>query len=131
MRAGSAVESLASALYHALAKDLPDIEYEHVDFVTKQRVPMVRRPHEDDVKVFHFPQSWGDTSLGFGGVAGQATTTAYTTVVHCHPNAVVYFAGRFAYRVKHPGREFWDDVRTHNMAAVDGARKYLIEKVKG
>lgn len=28
-----------------------------------------------------FPQVWGDTSLGFGGIGGQAITSAYTTIV--------------------------------------------------
>lgn len=28
-----------------------------------------------------FPQAWGSTSLGFGGIGGQAMTSAYTTVI--------------------------------------------------
>lgn len=48
-----------------------------------------------------FPQTWGSTALGFGGVGGQAITGAYTVIVECHRtgNRAVYFGGRFAYLV--------------------------------
>ena len=37
-----------------------------------------RRPHAHELIVeAMFPQTWSDTSLGFGGVGGQAFTTAY------------------------------------------------------
>jgi len=53
-----------------------------------------------------FPQTWGSTSLGFGGPGGQMMTTATTTVVireagYAGPAArvLVYFGSGFAYEV--------------------------------
>lgn len=38
--------------------------------------------------VYMFPQTWGDTSLGFGGMGGQAITTALTTIIGDNQNNV-------------------------------------------
>lgn len=34
-----------------------------------------------EFEFYMFPQAWGSTSLGFGGIGGQAMTSAYTTVI--------------------------------------------------
>jgi hypothetical protein len=39
------------------------------------------RPHDNRIEVHSWPQTWSNTSLGMGGMAGQALTTAQTTVV--------------------------------------------------
>ena len=47
-----------------------------------------------------FPETWPSTSLGFGGMGGQALTTAQTVVV-CDGigRAAVYWGGRFGREV--------------------------------
>lgn len=81
----------------------------------------------DDFDMFIFPQTWGSTALGFGGIGGQAMTTANTYVfipVTCHQNCFVYFDGRFAYQVP-LSESFMDDVKNHSMKSVNQSRLYL------
>ena len=66
------INSLAEALYSALFVDLSEIEYQYRYPGTRETETRKRRPQEYDVQVHHFEQTWSDTSLGFGGVAGQA-----------------------------------------------------------
>lgn len=49
---------------------------------------------------FAFPQTWGSTALGFGGIGGAAMTTAQTYVVLANGSVFVYFGSRFAYEIK-------------------------------
>lgn len=111
--------ALHSALAQALYKDLPDILYTNRDWaawraLSKEaqgvalklnQVPQVqatRRPLEDDVEVIMFPQTWGSTALGYGGMGGAAVTSAYTVIVHDHNTYCVYFGeGELAYLVKY------------------------------
>ena len=98
------------AIAAALEADLPEIE--HSFFRGGKIVKEMGRPTQHDVEIYAFPQSWSDTSLGFGGMAGQAFTSAYTTVVISElRHAVVYIGGRRAYKVEVTG-EFMDDVRS-------------------
>lgn len=64
--------------------------------------------HPEDVEVRKWEQTWPDTSCGFGGLAGQAFTTAPTVVVQHRETdeAVVYHANNFAYRVHTPSAKF-------------------------
>lgn len=125
------VESLASAVYSAIHKDLPDIEYRgwtpvmKKDGVRRTEAPIkTRRPYTDDVEVFHFPQTWSSTALGFGGMGGSSMTTAYTTVVLCGRKSAVYFDGRLAYVLDIANRTFVEDLSSHNMAPVNECSKY-------
>ena len=45
-----------------------------------------------------FPEVWGSTALGFGGVGGQAITTAQTYIVWPGnvPQCALYWGGKFA-----------------------------------
>ena len=57
----------------------------------------------DDFEIHVFEQTWGSTALGFGGIGGQAITTANTYVfvpVTCNQNAFVYFGSQFAYEAE-------------------------------
>ena len=76
-----------------------------------------------------FPQMWSSTALGFGGIGGQAMTTAYTVIL-CDDNLGmhVYFSGRFAYHIPRPSREFHEDVRARHMQAVGSTKKYRREE---
>lgn len=81
----------------------------------------------NDFSVYIFEQTWGSTALGFGGIGGQAMTTANTIVLipnNCHQDCFVYFAGRFAYNVPYSDI-FGDDVRNYQMASVNRMSKYL------
>ena len=71
-----------------------------------------------------FPQLWSSTALGFGGIGGQAMTTAYTTVFYNSVSfkaAAVYFDNELAYVIDNPNETFWVDVSHHNMKSVDKA----------
>ncbi len=66
---------------------------------------------EVDELAFHsFPQAWGSTALGHGGVGGQTITGAQTFVVGSDwfRAKAVYFGGRFAYLVPYPNPNFWE-----------------------
>ena len=82
------VETLSEVLHLARSRDLPLKED--------------GRPHDTaDVEVHAmFPQEWSNTSCGFGGIAGQAFTSAYTTLIvsTVYNMACVYIGRRFAYR---------------------------------
>lgn len=115
--------SLAMAVTRALDHDLPDIEFQRRVYPKNaggsfDTETAKRRPHLGDVMVYHFKQSWRDTSIGFGGIAGQAFTDAYTTVItEVAGDAAVYMGGRFAYLVRNPSPRFFEDLRNFRMAA--------------
>jgi hypothetical protein len=48
-----------------------------------------------------FPEVWGSTALGFGGMGGASMTPAYTVIVSRPNVAAVYWGGGFAYAVEH------------------------------
>lgn len=134
----SPVEDLASAVYSACHTDLTDISYETYDYNSieefKQarliqelpRITKTRRPTPYDVEVVAmFPQTWGSTALGFGGIGGAAMTTAYTIVISCGREYAVYFGGRFAFKVNDPTENFFEDIRNKNIDAVSRTEKYV------
>ena len=106
-------ETLGAALY----RDLPDIEYsdrdwsrwkvlskeEQTEAIKNNNVPetkKTRRPHDEDVEVYLFPQTWGSTALGYGGIGGSAMTSDYTVVVMLYNDVCVYFGrDQLAYRL--------------------------------
>jgi hypothetical protein len=125
MRSGSPFEALHEALASACKHDLPDINYQIRDKAAK------RRPRTDDVEVTLFSQGWGDTSLGYGGIGGQAMTSAYTVVISDLRNICVYFGcGRLAYKLNlnemsPKGREaFQQDLASFNLVGVWDLAKY-------
>jgi predicted Fe-S protein YdhL (DUF1289 family) len=91
-----------------------------------------RRVYSDEIEVTMFPQTWGSTATGYGGIGGSAMTSAYTIIV-CYKMTTycVYFGcGRLAYRVTWAdmtpsGREnFLSDMAARNMASVAKSGKY-------
>ena len=73
------IETLANCLYRAALVDLPEIPEKISLFGGKERVYPARRPMAYELTVSAmFPETWSDTSLGFGGMAGRAITPAYT-----------------------------------------------------
>lgn len=85
------------------------------------------KPTVNDFEIVTFEQVWGSTALGFGGVGGQAMTTAntYVFIPMCvDQKCFVYFAGRFAYSVPY-SEALIDDARKGKMAPVYQSGKYL------
>lgn len=115
MQLGSPIEAVSAAVYHAAHIAFPDVHYkdrdwealEGLSFEERKKIgidnyPMVervRRPSVDEMQVTAmFPQMWGSTALGFGGMGGAAMTPAYTVVVlGVGDTLAVYWAGRLAY----------------------------------
>ena len=132
MMYGDPISSLAQAVHSALLRDLPDVKYIHKTPDDRKHgrpgVERVRRPRMDEVFVYHFQQTWGDTSLGFAEVGGQALTSAYTTVVTDHRSACVYFAGIHAYTVQEINNKFMEDVKSCDMAGKWDVTKYAYKK---
>lgn len=108
---------LARCIGSALAKDAPDVMRPSlkdgmawsdrklgetmVAFRARACESKPARPAEQDIALWAmFPQTWGDTSLGFGGMAGQAMTEAFTVVLMSdHAHFLVYWGGLFGYRL--------------------------------
>lgn len=120
------IDEYARSVYSALLKDLSDIvetrrSYNAAGNPTDGEYS--RRPNEREIEVYSFPQQRSSTALGFGGVGGQAFTTALTVVVMEGREACVYFGGSFAYKIKKYGQTFFKDMKDHNMHEVAGAHK--------
>lgn len=150
MRLDNPCNALSEAVGAAIYRDLPDIEYtnrdwdawrkmtkeEQTESIKNKTEPMVsttRRPYYDDVEVIMFPQTWGSTALGYGGMGGAAMTSAYTIVVsYRRIHYCVYFgSGRLAYSLLNyndasdEGRQkFFDDLSEHNLEDIRGSGKY-------
>lgn len=85
-----------------------------------------RNTRISDFEMISFNQTWGSTALGFGGIGGQAMTSARTYVfvpVTCEEDCLVYFAGKFAYSVPY-SQEFVEDVKGENVAGKYESSKY-------
>lgn len=85
----SVVETISSALGAALHRDLPD----RSGMVRGE--PKVWRPRPDELEVYVFPELWSSTALGYGGMGGQAMTTAYTVIIvdRTSDMGLVYWGG--------------------------------------
>ena len=82
-----------------------------------------------ELQVEVFPQTWGSTALGFGGIGGQALTQAYTTVIVDTKTkyAGVFFGERLAYAILNPNERFWDDLNMKNMKSCNMSNDYMTE----
>lgn len=112
------IEQYTHAVYSALFKDLSDVPDMGTRFVDGKHVYQqvgTRRPYINEVEVYSFPQTWGSTALGFGGIGGQAMTTALTVVVISGVQACVYFGGTFAYRIDEINEAFSSDLRRFSL----------------
>jgi hypothetical protein len=129
------VEIVSECIHHAQHFGLSLIRYEqkkwheskvagHDIYETKSRNPT----KNEFAIVAMFPQMWGSTALGFDGIGGAAMTTAYTIVIqsfHSYSREVlVYFDGKFAYRISEPNDIFWEDVKNNCIASVIDCEKY-------
>lgn len=125
---GDLIHDLSFSVVKAVTTDLDpipqedwDFSHDKVDNCVVRTLKGVRdvRPMDSECSVYCFPQTWGSTALGFGGIGGAAMTTAYTVVViGPQQDACVYFNGRLAYHVKVPNDTFAFDLGRHLMRSV-------------
>ena len=132
------IETLAGCLAHAAYEAFPEFRYQDRDWAKhdKWRATLTReemktavapadcfvektRKHTFyDLTVYAmFPQTWSSTALGFGGIGGQAFTSAYVCVIESNlvGGFAVYFGGRLAYVITRPNEKFMEDVTQHRM----------------
>ena len=127
MRADKPLNDLHNALAHAAYEGFSIHEYEDRDWEAyskgdKDKTVKKTRKHRDyDIEVYNmFPQTWGSTALGFGGIGGASMTTAYTIILYSQLNGeyCVYFGGSFAYRIDKPDNQFFEDISRGYMESV-------------
>ena len=120
------VNDVAESVIKARMQDLLPHEYDYYPPGKKEsRETRAQRPREDMIQMYAFPQTWGSTSLGFGGMGGQSITDALTVVVFGPMgDACVYFAGRLAYHIKRPSQAFYEDMSKHRMRSVTDCKVY-------
>ena len=119
------IDEYIAPIYAALNTNLSEMKVTRYGRGSENLPDQYRRPSMDDIQVYSFPQQWGSTALGFGGVGGAAMTTAQTVVVvGYNRDACVYFGGQFAYRVPKVNQRFYDDINSQMMADVMTASIY-------
>jgi hypothetical protein len=80
-----------------------------------------------EIEVYSFPQGWGSTALGYGGIGGQAMTSAQTIVLYDVYQGVVrvYFGGKkLAYQIENPNKLFFEDLSRWQLKEVSRAGAY-------
>jgi hypothetical protein len=101
--------TIAWCLHEALQRDLPAWVTEEREVAGHIHPKRSDRPEQmgANISVHAWPQAWPNTTLGMGGVGGQAFTTALTTVVVDEDmrNAAVY-VGRHLRGVVEADHEF-------------------------
>jgi len=132
------IETLAGCLAHAAYEAFPEYRYQDRNWALHDRwratltreemktavappecfVEKTRKHTFYDLTVYAmFPQSWGSTALGFGGIGGQAITSAYVCVIESNlvGGYAVYFNARLAYVINRPNEKFMTDIAGHRM----------------
>lgn len=134
--ADNPISDLANCIAHAQYEGFSSIEYENRNWVLYRetgedvRIKSLRRPTTRDFGVYAmFPQTWGSTALGHGGIGGAAVTTAYTIVLECYATQefLVYFGGEFCYKVDRRSKnidQFVEDCKNHCLASKRQSGKY-------
>jgi hypothetical protein len=138
MNATNPIETLAGCMAHAAYEAFPEYKYQDRDWAKhdKWRSTLTReemktaiapadcfveksRKHSFyDLTVYNmFPQTWSSTALGFGGIGGQAITSAYVCIIESNlvGGYAVYFGGRLAYVINRPNEKFIEDIERHRM----------------
>jgi hypothetical protein len=136
--ASNPIETLAGCMAHAAYEAFPEYRYQDRNWALHDRwratltreemktavappecfVEKTRKHTFYDLTVYAmFPQSWGSTALGFGGIGGQAITSAYVCVIESNlvGGYAVYFGGRLAYVINRPNEKFMADIAGHRM----------------
>ena len=133
------IETLASAMAHAAYEAFPPYTYmdrnwanydKWISGLTREQRASNPTPPADcliektrkhtmyDLTVYAmFVQTWGSTAMGFGGIGGQAITSAYVCVIESNliGQYAVYFGGRLAYVIERPNSQFFIDISGRRM----------------
>ena len=110
--ADNPITTLADCIAHAQYEGFSNIEYEQRDYradALNATTHAVRRPTARDFTVYAmYPQTWGSTALGHGGIGGSSMSTAYTVVLECMDTQeyLVYFGGQWCYTVSRRSDNF-------------------------
>lgn len=99
--------------------------------INSTKEPGTRDLLEQDLDVEVWMQTWGSTALGFGGIGGQAITSAPTFLVWSEhrTHGYVYFTTRFAYEVRYPfSKYFHDSYARRQLPAVREAHRLRLDK---
>lgn len=93
----------------------------------KEEKEYAKQKYYPEFELRMFSQTWGSTSLGFGGIGGQAMTMAYTTVIYDVNTGWcgVFFGERLAYKLHNPNQDFWKDVSEERIEKCSRRGKYL------
>ena len=113
------IPAFTKSIYSAIFKDLPRGE---------------RVIDDSHLDVYCFPQTWGSTALGFGGIGGQAMSTALSVVIAYGDETnyyyAVYFNGRHAYTLNETNHNIamlFSDIAARNLAS---CREYVTRYAK-
>jgi hypothetical protein len=146
MNATNPIETLAACMAHAAYEAFPEYKYQdrnwakhdqwRATLTVEQRktavappdcfVEKTRKHSFYDLTVYSmFPQTWSSTALGFGGIGGQAITSAYVCIIESSlvGGFAVYFGGRLAYVINRPNDKFADDIERHRMVDASLGKK--------
>jgi hypothetical protein len=138
MNATSPIETLAGCMAHAAYEAFPEYKYQDRNWAKHDKwratltreemktavapadcfVEKTRKHTMYDLTVYNmFPQTWSSTALGFGGIGGQAITSAYVCIIESNlvGGYAVYFGGRLAYVIDRPNEKFIEDIERHRM----------------
>jgi hypothetical protein len=132
------IETLASCMADAAYSAFPEYKYQDRNWamhdkwratLTREEMKTAVAPDECfvektrkhsfyDLTVYNmFSQTWSSTALGFGGIGGQAITSAYVCIIESNlvGGYAVYFGGRLAYVIDRPNEKFIEDIQRHRM----------------
>jgi hypothetical protein len=138
MNATNPIETLAGCMAHAAYEAFPEYKYQDRNWAKHDKwrstltreemktavapadcfVEKTRKHSFYDLTVYSmFPQTWSSTALGFGGIGGQAITSAYVCIIESNlvGGYAVYFGGRLAYVINRPNEKFIEDIERHRM----------------
>ena len=146
MNAYNPIETLAACMAHAAYEAFPEYKYQdrnwakhdqwRATLTIEQRktavappdcfVEKTRKHSFYDLTVYSmFPQTWSSTALGFGGIGGQAITSAYVCIIESNlvGGYAVYFSSRLAYVINRPNEKFIEDIERHRMVDANLGKK--------
>lgn len=83
------------------------------------------------LEMYTFPQVWSNTSLGWGGIAGQVICDAQTVVFldRTYSIVCVYIGGKYAYMIEMRGKKVIECISNRRFPGVIDVRKEFGDEV--